>query len=254
MKAKKSYGQHFLHDEHIAERIAASLIHASDYEQRVVEVGPGMGMLTKYLMLKNYDIKAVEADADMVAYLQQNYPNLRVTYFDFLKYDLQSAFDGKTFGLIGNFPYNISSQIVFRMIEHRQLIPEMVGMFQREMAERIIAKSGGKEYGIISVLTQAYYDGGLLFTLGRGAFTPPPNVQSAVIRLTRKENYQLPCDEVLLRKIVKQSFNQRRKMLRNTLADMVQNKAILEQPIFTKRPEALSVAAFVELTQLIAEK
>ena len=226
-----------------------------------MEIGPGRGMLTKYLLEKNIDLKVVEADKDMVAYLEDNYPELdgRIIARDFLKLDLTTVFPHfspltshpSEFLLIGNFPYNISSQIVFKMVEFRQLIPELVGMFQKEMAERIIAPPGGKDYGVISVLTQAFYGGEYLFTVGNHNFKPPPKVQSGVIRLTRKEG-EPGCDEALFRKVVKQAFSQRRKMLRNTLKPFFDDPAVLEEDFFKKRPEVLSVEDFILLTNRIA--
>ncbi len=250
MKAKKSYGQHFLTNENMAQRIADSFTLA---HERVLEVGPGKGMLTKYLLEKDFELKVVEADRDMVAYLQKFYPRLAANIIegDFLKGDLEEVFEGQPFALIGNFPYNISSQIVFKMVESRRLISEMVGMFQLEMAARIIAPPGGKDYGVISVLTQAFYDGELLFKVSRGNFNPPPKVESAVIRLKRKEKQTLDCDENLFRQIVKTTFGQRRKMLRNTLKLFVKDESVLEDSFFQKRPEQLSVADFIALTQQI---
>ncbi len=251
LKPKKSYGQHFLTNEHLAQRISDSLTlsHA-----RVLEVGPGKGMLTKYLLEKPFELKVVEADADMVAYLQKFYPPLapNIIAGDFLKIKLEEVFENQPFAIIGNFPYNISSQIVFKMIEYRHLIAEMAGMFQKEMAERIIAAPGNKDYGVISVLTQAFYDGKLLFNVSRGNFNPPPKVESAVIRLTRCENQLLDYDYELFRNIVKTAFNQRRKMLRNTLKVFFQNEALLEAPFFQRRPEQLSVQDYIALAQRIA--
>jgi 16S rRNA (adenine1518-N6/adenine1519-N6)-dimethyltransferase len=255
LKAKKSFGQHFLHREDLAKRIADSLsLAGSDYEN-VLEVGPGRGMLTKYLMLMPQNLKVVEADQDMVAYLQKYYPELspNILYQDFLKLNLSQVFEGKPFGLVGNFPYNISSQIVFHMLEHKELVPEMVGMFQKEMAERIIAPPGSKTYGVISVLAQAFYTGKYLFNVDKSSFNPPPQVQSGVIRLLRKENQDLGCDPKLFRQIVKASFNQRRKMLRNTLKPFFKDPAVLEAPFFMQRPEQLPLEAFVELTQRAGE-
>jgi 16S rRNA (adenine1518-N6/adenine1519-N6)-dimethyltransferase len=260
MRAKKSFGQHFLVNETIAKRIAESLTDCDFSKKRVLEVGPGKGMLTKYLIELGYDLKVVEADKDMVAFLENHFQELRnrIIFKDFMKLQLSEVFQneisGQTveFSLIGNFPYNISSQIVFRMIESRQFIPEMVGMFQKEMAERIIAKPGGKVYGVISILTQAYYSGELLFDVDRQQFSPPPNVQSAVIRLKRNR-LELDCDEKLFRQVVKQTFLQRRKMLRNTLKPFFSDTTILEDNFYTKRPETLSVEDFVELTRRIKE-
>lgn len=249
LRAKKSYGQHFLNSEQIAERIVESLQKTNLYD-KVLEVGPGKGVLTKYLLEKPYDLVAVEADDDMVTYLQQVYPGLdgRLVAADFLKLRLNEVLGDAPFGLIGNFPYNISSQILIKMIEYRSQIPEMVGMFQREVAERVIAPPGSKTYGVISVLVQAYYSGEYLFTVKPGSFSPPPKVQSAVIRLTRKDPFVLDCDERLFKRIVKQAFNQRRKMLRNTLKSLF-SEEILKEDFFQKRPEVLSVEDFVQLTR-----
>jgi 16S rRNA (adenine1518-N6/adenine1519-N6)-dimethyltransferase len=260
MRAKKSFGQHFLTNEAIAGRIADALALPDEASPKVLEIGPGKGMLTKYLLQKNIDLKVVEADADMVAFLEENYPELdgRIIAEDFLKINLSNVFPSgpspiahRQLSIIGNFPYNISSQIVFKMVENRQLVPQMVGMFQKEMAERIIAKPGGKDYGVISVLTQAFYDGKYLFSVSNGNFNPPPKVQSGVIRLSRKAA-ALGCDEVLFRKVVKQAFSQRRKMLRNTLKPFFKDPALLEEDFFKLRPEVLSVAEFVALTNRIA--
>lgn len=274
MRAKKSYGQHFLTSEEIARSIAEALtrdegrrttvsLTRSDEKLRVLEIGPGKGMLTKYLLGKNYDLKVVEADRDMVAHLLRNYVELhgRIIAEDFLKLDLADAFPpdhgsrvtNHEFHLIGNFPYNISSQIVFKMIENRERIPLMVGMFQKEMAKRIIAPPGKKDYGVISVLTQAFYEGEYLFSVGNQHFSPPPKVQSGVIRLRRKEG-ELGCEEALFRRVVKQAFSQRRKMLRNTLKPFFQDRPEdLQDAFFTKRPEVLSVEDFVRLTNTIGQ-
>ena len=257
MKAKKSFGQHFLNREEIAERIASSLSINNELGHPVLEVGPGKGMLTKYLLKQYPLLKVVEADVDMVNYLHKYYPQLenRVISGDFLKVDLAAVFEGQSFSLIGNFPYNISSQIVFRMIKYRAVVPEMVGMFQKEMADRIIAKPGGKDYGVISVLAQAYYEGKTLFNVDKSCFSPPPKVQSAVIHLIRKENQNLGCDEGLFRQVVKTSFNQRRKMLRNTLKPLFpEGSTELEDAFFQKRPEQLSLADFVGVTQLLGKQ
>lgn len=254
LKAKKSYGQHFLNNEHIAERIAGLLCPQQAYS-RVLEIGPGRGMLTKYLLNRDFRLTVVEADRDMVNYLQRYYPELKedIISADFLKVPLDRLF-GEPFGLIGNFPYNISSQILFKMLEYRQLIPEMVGMFQLEVAERVIAPPGNKVYGVISVLVQAFYDGELCLRVEKGNFTPPPKVRSGVIRLTRKEHPALEGDGKLFRQVVKQAFNQRRKMLRNTMKSLLTDPELLQDPFFNQRPEKLSVADFVQLTRWIEER
>ncbi len=250
MKAKKSYGQHFLINEHLARNIADAIDSSCE---RLLEVGPGRGMLTKYLLEKPAQLITVEADRDMVAYLEKFYPQLkgRIVEADFLKVNLEKIFDNQEFTIIGNFPYNISSQIVFKMIDARQLVPELVGMFQKEMAARIIAPPGDKTYGVISVLTQAYYEGTYLFTVGSGNFAPPPKVQSAVIRLRRRANLTLDCNEAIFRQVVKQTFGQRRKMLRNSLRGFFSDEAVLQDAFFQQRPEQLSVQDYVSLAQKI---
>jgi len=253
LKAKKSFGQHFLHKDDIAQRIAASL--SLPYE-RVLEVGPGKGMLTKHLTAPGRELVAVEADRDMVTYLETHFPpaGLRIVAADFLQLDLAAVFAGQPFALIGNFPYNISSQILFHMLEFRQLVPEMVGMFQKEVAVRIVSGPGNKDYGVISVLLQAFYEGKYLFSVDKSSFSPPPQVQSGVIRMLRKPEQTLPCGEALFRQVVKQTFGQRRKMLRNTLKPFFNvQPEILQEPFFLQRPEQLSVESFIELTQRIEE-
>lgn len=253
MKAKKSYGQHFLTNENTAHRIAHFLERKEDIKN-VLEIGPGKGMLTKYLMEQNINLKVVEADRDMVSYLQTHYPDLEIIFLDFLKLKLEKVFDGEPFYITGNYPYNISSQIVFKMINDYELVPKMVGMFQKEMAERIIAPPGSKTYGVISVLTQAYYRGEMLMKLAPGSFSPPPKVHSAVIKLTREGVEEIRCDKKLFRRVVKQSFNQRRKMLRNTLKGIIQDKDLLNHPDLQQRPEQLSVKDFEQLTLKIQEQ
>lgn len=252
MQAKKGYGQHFLKHDSIAQRIADSLRQASSVGC-VVEVGPGMGMLTKHLLaqIDQYTTYAVEADPDMVTYLQQHYPALheRLIAQDFLEFDAQKALGNRSFCLIGNFPYNISTQILFKLLDERAHIPEMVGMFQKEVADRVVAPPGSKVYGITSVLLQAFFKTEYLFTVERGSFNPPPQVLSAVIRLTRKEDFVLECNEVLFRKVVKAAFNQRRKMLRNTLKPFFPNQDLMHDPFFEKRPETLSWTDYVTLVQ-----
>ncbi len=252
MKAKKSYGQHFLTNESIAERIADSLSVDGSF-QNILEVGPGKGMLTKYLLEKPFNFLAVEADKEMVGYLEKHYPSLRdqIVYHNFLRLNLDDLFDGQPFAIIGNFPYNISSQIVFKMLDAKARVPELVGMFQKEMALRIVAEPGGKEYGVISVLTQAYYEGEYLFSVKNSNFSPPPKVQSGVIRLKRKRVSLEDCDEQLFKKVVKIAFSQRRKMLRNTLKSIIPDNALLKEPFFAKRPEKISVADFIDITRRI---
>jgi 16S rRNA (adenine1518-N6/adenine1519-N6)-dimethyltransferase len=252
MQAKKSYGQHFLKHESIAQRIALSLLQA-EKTGAVLEVGPGTGMLTKYLLKqKTFTTYAVEADRDMVDYLHLHYPDLseKLYFKDFLDFNLSDTIK-QPFCLIGNFPYNISSQILFKLLENRNMIPEMVGMFQKEVADRIVSKEGSKVYGITSVLAQSFYKTEYLFTVDKGSFNPPPKVQSAVIRLSRKENFELGCDEIVFRRTVKAAFNQRRKMLRNSLKPFLPHELLMEDPFFEKRPETLSWEAYVNLTNLI---
>ena len=261
MYAKKSYGQHFLNRPEIAEKIANSLTCIGETGNRVVEVGPGQGMLTQYLIANKFDLIAVEADRDMVGVLNKKYvANLankdgdaafKVVLEDFMQYNLTTAFGNQSFCLIGNFPYNISSQIIFKMLEHKELIPEMVGMFQKEVADRVVSKEGSKVYGVISLLVQAFYDGEVLFDVDKSCFSPPPKVQSAVIRLKRKDNLALGCDEKLFKTIVKAAFNQRRKMLRNTMKTFIEDPSVLEDNFFNKRPEQLSLKEFVDLTNTV---
>ncbi len=255
LKAKKSYGQHFLVDEDISSRIANSLELVNGLEN-VLEVGPGKGMLTKNLMTKPFNFKAVEADRDMVAYLEQNYPELegKIISEDFLKIKLDEVFENQPLALIGNYPYNISSQIIFKMLDYKDLIPEMVGMFQKEVGERIVAPEGSKTYGVISVLAQAYYEGELLIPVAPQSFDPPPKVQSVVIRLKRKDHLEIDCSPKLFKRVVKQAFSQRRKMLRNTMKTFIKGDDLLQNEFFTKRPEQLSVAQFIELTNWIEKR
>ncbi|MBN8685078.1 MAG: 16S rRNA (adenine(1518)-N(6)/adenine(1519)-N(6))-dimethyltransferase RsmA [Chitinophagales bacterium] len=251
MQAKKSFGQHFLKHESIAQRIAESLQQATRTGQ-VLEVGPGMGILTRQLLAHpEYRTWAVEADADMVRYLQANYPELapNLIFKDFLEFHPESVFGDSEFSLIGNFPYNISTQILFKMLDFRAQIPEMVGMFQKEVADRVVSKPGSKVYGITSVLLQAFYKTEYLFTVERGSFNPPPKVLSAVIRLTRKDNFELGCDERMFRTLVKTAFNNRRKMLRNTLKPFFPAEILMTDPFFEKRPEVLGWEEYVALVK-----
>ena len=254
-KAKKSFGQHFLINEHVAERIAYSLEMTSEIKN-VLEIGPGKGVLTKYLLEQDINLKVVEADRDMVDYLNTNYPQLEnnIIYLDFLKLNMTKVFDGEPFLLIGNYPYNISSQILFKMIKSKDLIPEMVGMFQKEVSDRVIAPHGSKTYGVVSVLTQVFYKGNTVVKVSPGSFNPPPKVNSSVIRLERKSEIELPCSESMLRTVVKLAFSQRRKMMRNTLKSIVSNPEMLESDLFKMRPEQLSVQDFIDLTTKIEEE
>jgi len=251
VRAKKHFGQHFLKDEQIAQKIADSL--TEEGYRNVLEIGPGMGVLTKYLLKKKLTTHVVEIDPESVAYLQAHFLNLveRIISKDFLKMNLSDYFDDKQFAIIGNFPYNVSSQIVFKTLENRHLIPELTGMFQKEVARRIAEKEGNKVYGIISVLTQAFYNVEYLFTVPPTVFAPPPKIDSGVIRLIRKENYNLPVDEKLFYRVVKTAFNQRRKTLRNSLKAMNLSDNLREDVIFAKRPEQLSVQEFISLTSKI---
>ncbi|WP_396151906.1 16S rRNA (adenine(1518)-N(6)/adenine(1519)-N(6))-dimethyltransferase RsmA [Flavobacterium sp.] len=252
VKAKKHLGQHFLNDENIAQKIADSL--TLEGYQNVLEIGPGMGVLTKYLLEKPITTFVIEIDTESVTYLQNHYPKLvgKIISKDFLKYNLTEVLGTEPFAIIGNFPYNISTQIVFKTLEFRNQIPEFSGMFQKEVAERICEKKGSKAYGILSVLTQAFYEAEYLFTVSEHVFTPPPKVKSGVLRLKRKENFQLPCDEKLFFTVVKTAFNQRRKTLRNSLKTYQLSDNLKEDSIFDLRPEQLSVEQFIELTQKIA--
>lgn len=251
VRAKKHLGQHFLNDETIAENIANSLSFKG--YKHVLEIGPGMGVLTKYLLKKDTITHVIEIDTESVDYLKANYLNLadRIIEQDFLKYDLTQVFKNEPFAIIGNFPYNISSQILFKTLEMRDQIPEFSGMFQKEVALRICSKEGSKVYGILSVLTQAFYDAEYLFTVPPTVFNPPPKVDSGVLLLTRKENFTLPCDESLFFRVVKTGFQQRRKTLRNSLKTFNLSDNLREDSIFGMRPEQLSVQQFIELTLLI---
>ncbi len=246
---KKSLGQHFLNDINIAKKIVESLSPC----QNTLEIGPGTGILTQFLLKKNNNLKLVEIDNQSVNFLILELKiNKSIIYNqDFLNLDLSKLFENNNFSVIGNFPYNISSQIVFKIIENRKLIPEMCGMFQYEVAERICENEGSKKYGIISVITQAFYETKLLFEVPNNFFSPPPKVNSAVILLKRKKNLKIDCNEKLFLKIVKLSFQQRRKTLRNSLKQINLSDNLREHIIFDKRPEQLSVDQFVDLTNLI---
>jgi len=251
VKPKKALGQHFLNDENIAEQIVESLTTC----EKILEIGPGTGILTNFLIKKKIDLKLVEIDNESVDFLIQKLDISKDIIYnqDFLKMNLTKLFNKNNFSVIGNFPYNISSQIVFKIIENRKYIPEMCGMFQFEVAERICQKEGSKKYGIISVITQAYYNAKLLFEVSNDLFTPPPKVNSAVISLKRKENLNLNCDEKLFLKIVKLSFQQRRKTMRNSLKQINLSDNLREDTIFDKRPEQLSVTEFIDLTNMVSQ-
>lgn len=261
VKAKKHLGQHFLKDEGIAQKIGETLS-LKNY-RNVLEIGPGTGVLTKYLLLQDIDLVAMDLDEDSIVYLNHSFSlehpevmggkgSFKVIEADFLNYDLSSLFGKEQFAITGNFPYNISTQIVFKMLEMRNQVPEFSGMFQKEVAQRICAKEGNKTYGILSVLTQAFYDAEYLFTVSPQVFNPPPKVQSGVLRLIRKKNYELDCDEKLLFNVVKTAFNQRRKTIRNSLKTFALSDILKEDTIFDQRPEQLSVQEFIALTKKIA--
>lgn len=246
VRAKKYLGQHFLKDENIAAQIADSLTGSVPH---VLEIGPGMGVMTKYLLDKpELDFHAIEIDRESVDYLHSHYPSLHVIEGDFLQLDLSTLFPNP-FAVIGNFPYNISSQILFRVYDNRNRIPELVGMFQKEVAERVVAAPGSKTYGILSVLLSAFYDMEYLFTVSEQMFDPPPKVKSAVIRMRRNTVAHLDCDEQRFVQVVKAGFNQRRKTLRNALRQLNADMSQVSDTVLSQRAEQLSVADFVTLTQ-----
>lgn len=252
VRAKKNLGQHFLVDTSIAHNIVNSL--SGDYLD-VLEVGPGMGALTSILLENDvYRLHVVEIDQESVAYLEQHLPQLRgrIWQENFLKMDFDKIFS-QPFAIIGNFPYNISSQILFKILDEKDKVPEVVGMFQKEVAERIASAAGNKSYGILSVLLQAFYDIEYLFTVHENAFNPPPKVKSAVIRLKRNQVQHLDCDEKIFKQIVKTAFNQRRKMLRNSLKNICFEEDFTKKRIFDQRPETLSVADFIYITQHVTD-
>ncbi len=255
LRAKKFLGQHFLNNEEIAETIANSIFGYKTFE-KVIEIGPGMGVLTKYLLNKFEDkLWVIELDRDSVPYLHENFEELgnRIIEGDFLQLNMNELFDVKT-ALIGNYPYNISTQILFKVYENHNKVPVFAGMFQKEVAARVASKPGNKEYGILSVLLQAYYDIEYLFTVSENEFTPPPRVKSGVMRMIHKENTSINCDEIFFKEIIKAAFNQRRKTLRNGLKQIAQRKnkiQILENEIFNKRAEQLSWEAFVDITNIL---
>lgn len=269
VRPKKQLGQHFLTDQEVAQKIANTVDACPGLP--ILEVGPGMGVLTQYLLPKGRPVKVVEIDTESVAYLKEHMPQLgeNILEDDFLRMPLDRIFSGNPFVLTGNYPYNISSQIFFRMLEYRDLIPCCTGMIQREVALRMAAAPGSRTYGILSVLLQAWYDIEYLFTVDEHVFCPPPKVKSAVIRLTRNSVTSLPCQEALFRRVVKTTFNQRRKTLRNNIRPLLTQidteqtgKGIqpkdhtewLAQPLFQKRPEQLSVQDFIQLTLSLQEE
>lgn len=254
VKPKKFLGQHFLTDLNVAHRIADTVDACPGIP--VLEVGPGMGVLTQYIIPKEREFKVVEIDFDSVPYLHEHFPQLgdNIIEGDFLKMNLHDVFDGRPFVLTGNYPYNISSQIFFKMVENRDLIPCCTGMIQKEVAERMAAKPGTKSYGVLSVLIQAWYDVEYLFTVDENVFNPPPKVKSAVIRLTRNGKAELGCDEKLFRRIVKTVFAMRRKMMRNGMKQILgKDSPMLADPLFTNRPEQLSVQEYIDLTNKVSE-
>lgn len=255
VKAKKALGQHFLTDLSIAQRIAESLSVRPDLP--VLEIGPGMGVLTQFLLQQGYDTRVIEIDTESVAYLQEHFPALegRIIEGDFLKIPIEEYLPGDApFSLIGNYPYNISSQIFFRLLDYRKRIPCCAGMLQREVAKRLASPPGNKDYGILSVLLQAWYDVEYLFTVDEHVFNPPPKVKSGVIRLLRNERTDLGVPEALFKQVVKTGFNQRRKTLRNSLKGLFGAEYTgFDHPLFAKRPEQLGVEEFITLTSLLLE-
>ena len=252
VKPKKFLGQHFLKDLQVAKDIADTVDECPGLP--ILEVGPGMGVLTQFLMEKGREVKVVELDFESVAYLRENFPALEgnIIEDDFLKLKLEKLFDGRPFVLTGNYPYNISSQIFFKMLDYKDLIPCCTGMIQKEVAERIAAGPGSKTYGILSILIQAWYKVEYLFTVHEHVFNPPPKVKSAVIRMTRNETKELGCNERLFKLIVKTTFNQRRKTLRNSISSILEKgNPLSNDPVFNKRPEQLSVQEFIELTNRV---
>ncbi len=265
VKPKKYLGQHFLKDEDIARQISETL--SLDGYKNVIEIGPGTGVLTKHLLLRepNIDVVAMDLDSDSVVYLNHSFPlehpkvlqregSFQVVEGDFLNYDLTQLFGNEPFAITGNFPYNISTQIVFKMLEIKEQVPEFSGMFQKEVAQRICEKEGSKAYGILSVLVQAFYDAEYLFTVHPEVFDPPPKVQSGVLRLVRKADFTLDCDEKLFFRVVKAAFNHRRKTIRNSLKSFELSDALRDDAIFDLRPEQLSVGDFILLTKKIQQE
>ncbi len=252
VRAKKNLGQHFLKDKNIAQKIVESL--KAENLDKVLEIGPGMGVLTQFLLQnKSYETTVVEIDRESVDYLNAHFPELndRIISHDFLRLNLHQYFD-EPFAIIGNFPYNISSQIFFKVLEYRNQVPEVVGMLQKEVAERLAAPPGSKTYGILSVFLQAYYNIEYLFTVNEDVFSPPPKVKSGVIRLTRNQTGRLNCDEKLFTSLVKMAFNQRRKTMRNSLKSMITSDELKANPIFDQRPEQMGVAQFEMITSMIS--
>ena len=256
VRPKKSFGQNFLINTGVIERIVDHF-DQHNHLDNVLEVGPGKGALTKHLLtIADINYKAVEADWEMVNYLQSQYvfEDDQLINADFLKFPLETVFDGEEYNVIGNFPYNISTQILFRVEKYRDHIPMVMGMFQREVAERIVSPNGSKVYGVISVLLQAFYDAKILFHVNPGSFFPAPKVTSSFIMMKRKENFTLPCDHQLFRGIVKASFNQRRKMLRNSIKSFITDESLFSHEMMTRRPEHISLEDYYTLTNIIQEQ
>lgn len=261
VQAKKHLGQHFLSDEQVAQDIADTLT-LKGYEH-VIEIGPGTGVLTKYILQKPLQLIAIDLDTESIQFLKTTFAleqkvnqsgKFQVLEADFLKLDLDTLFPDKPIAITGNFPYNISTQIVFKTLEHKARIPEFTGMFQKEVAARICAQEGSKTYGILSVLTQAYYEASYLFTVPPTVFIPPPKVDSGVLRLVRRSNFEdIGCEEAMLYKVVKMAFQQRRKTLRNSLKSLPLSEAFRQRDVMSKRPEQLAVATFIELTAAISK-
>lgn len=252
VKPKKALGQHFLTDMSVAQRIASTLDDAGALP--VLEIGPGMGVLTRFLLEKHPGLQVVEIDGESVEYLRRNFPALEGSILgeDFLTMDLDSLFGGSQFCVIGNYPYNISSQIFFRVLDYKDRIPLCSGMLQREVAERLAAREGGRTRGILSVLLQAWYDVEYLFTVSENVFNPPPKVKSGVIKMRRNGRTSLPCDEKLFKTVVKTTFGQRRKTIRNSVRSLLPPGCLIpESPLLAMRPEQLSVDQFFELTRLV---
>ncbi len=251
VRAKKHLGQHFLTDRNICAKIARQY-GAHQGCRRVLEIGPGMGALTSSLLEQDLEVWVMDVDPESIAWLQEHFPQLegRIVEADFLRVDLTKVMGDEPFGVVGNFPYNISSQILFKCLEYRNQIPEIMGMFQKEVAQRVAEKPGSKQYGILSVLLQAFYDITYCFTVDEHVFNPPPKVKSGVIRCVRNEREALPCNEELFIRVVKACFNQRRKTIRNSLRSLVKEQ-LPDHPYLALRPEVLSVDQFIELTQLV---
>lgn len=258
VRAKKHLGQHFLKDESIAQKIAETL--SFEGYNNIIEIGPGTGILTKYILREKVNLIAMDLDRESIEYLNKGFSlennfeekgNLTILEADFLKYDLLSLFKEEQFAITGNFPYNISTQIVFKMLEVRNRVPEFTGMFQKEVAERICSREGSKTYGILSVYARAFYDAEYLFTVRPEVFNPPPKVESGVLRLKRKKDFVLQVDEKLFLQVIKTAFNQRRKTLRNSLKSFALSDNLKSASIFDQRPEQLGVEKFIELTHKI---